>query len=122
MKIVLAKILLLITHVSFAQNFVVSEISEDCLYDAQEKFSQLSGVKVNKFKGLVTDAGGYGIYKSLRITYLSPAVGELTYNGATLSVSPNRNDLTGLVELIQSLCQKTTNKTQKKDADKNSAS
>jgi len=97
------------TQVSTAQSVAISEISESCLYDAQEKFTQFSGVKVNELNGVITDGGGYGIYESFSITYFPPAVGELSYDGISLSISPKKNDLIGLVGLIQRLCKKTTN-------------
>jgi hypothetical protein len=109
MKKITPLILLFFTQASIAQNIAISRISESCLYDAQEKFAQFSEVKVNEFNAVITDGGGYGVYESFNVTFLPPVVNELSYDGIYLSTNPKKNDLIGLVELIQKLCNKTTN-------------
>jgi hypothetical protein len=97
-----------------AEEIEIAEISENCLYDAQQYYSKNHGWKYDEFSGLVTDGGGYGIYKKLTINVLLPKKGEIIYEQGKLSTKIN--ELHSLAVKIAEFCSPTVNKSSKKDA------
>jgi len=99
-----------------AEGTEFAEISENCLYEAQQYFSENHGWKYGGFTGLVTDGGGYGIYKNFTINVILPKRGEITYKQGKLSTS--FNELQSLVIKISSHCAPAVNKSKHSDLGK----
>jgi hypothetical protein len=97
-----------------AEEIEVARIPENCLYEAQQYYSEKHGWKYDQFSALVTDGGGYGIYREFKITVLHPKNGEITYEQGRLSTKTN--ELYPLVVKIAEFCSPTVNKSSKKDA------
>ena len=101
-----------------AEELAISEISESCLYDTQIEFTDSLSWKFIDMNGIVTDGGGYGVYRSFTVVVMEPTKGEVTYKAGKLIATPEDSDLNLFVSSLAARCKSTVNKHRLKGAKK----
>jgi hypothetical protein len=82
----------------------IERISESCLYDVHQDYSEW---KVGELNGLIIDGGGYGVYKWFTLSFVSPEKAEVIYKEGKLNTSTSH--LSSFVSSVVTRCNAEVN-------------
>ncbi len=104
MRLLVGVIIVTISISVFAFDKGLPEMTEECVYDAYTQFRESpSGIKV-RFDAVVTDGGGYGVYKKFSLKAVPPFIGMLSFDGSEIAVIPENGSMKDLERLIVKMC------------------
>lgn len=110
MRLLVGVIVVTISMSVFAFDKGLPEMTEECVYDAYTQFRESpSGIKV-RFDAVVTDGGGYGIYKEFSLKAVPPFIGILSFDGNEIAAIPENGSMKGLARLMVKVCGEAANK------------